>query len=436
VTDSLPQLAEFVIKTAMEQGADEVKATISQGTSTEVSQRDGRIEKWQDSRSRSIAAALLVNDRWSVHSTSDLRPDAVGAFLGRAVQATQMLEPDVDRRLADFDQMGLADPEALDLNDGGTPSDLRSWVSELERTTLANAPDNLRSASAFTWRGHSDRVTMTSNGFQGGYASTDYGHGATMSLEDVDGRLPEAYYWDHARHHNDLCSIETIATETARRAKQRLGSGPVASHAGFMLLDNRQASRVLGACLSPMSGRTLFEQRSCYLEKLGEKIGASGFSLYDEPHLPRGLGSRAYDGDARPTQRRALIEDGVLKTWLLDVYYARRLGRPPTTGGTSNLVVPPGHRSVQDILTDHDKVIRVEGFLGGNSNPATGRYSFGIHGTLFQNGEIAGAVSEMNISGSIFDLLGSFVEAADDVYTGSSCRSPSLLFDAVQFSGS
>ncbi len=434
--DSLPEIAQFVLKTALKHGADEVKATVSQGTSTEVTQRDGRIEKWQDSRSRSMSAALLVNDRWSVHSSSDLRPEAVRAFLGRAIQATEMLEPDSDRRLTNIDQMGWVEPADLDLHDGGTEVDLRSWVTQLEEATVAAAPENLRSASAFTWRGHSERYTMTSNGFRGGFGTTDYGHGATMSLEDEGGRIPEAYYWDNVRHFADLCSIDKVAAETATRAGWRLGSRPVESRKGGMLLDSRQVSRVLGACLSPMRGRALFEQRSCFLDKLGEQVASENFSLIDEPHLPRGLGSRPYDGDARPTQRRALIEDGVLQTWLLDVYYGRRLKRPPTTGGTSNLVVAPGSRSVQEILADRDWVIRVEGFLGGNSNPATGRYSFGIHGTLFKNGEVAAAVSEMNITGSIYDRLGNFVEAATDVYTASSCRSPSLLFDAVQFSGS
>jgi PmbA protein len=120
---------------------------------------------------------------------------------------------------------------------------------------------------------------------------------------------------------------------------------------------------------------------------------------------------------------------------LINVYYGRKLERDPTSGGTSNLVVPVGSRSTDQILSSLDWGIHVDGFLGGNSNPATGRYSFGIRGTLYENGKALGSVSEMNISGSIFDLLGGFVEAADDPWMNGSCRSPSLLFDAVQFSG-
>ena len=117
------------------------------------------------------------------------------------------------------------------------------------------------------------------------------------------------------------------------------------------------------------------------------------------------------------------------------MYYGRKLEREPTTAGTSNLIVPEGGRSVNQILSDLDWCIHVDGFLGGNSNPATGRYSFGIRGTLYENGEAVAPVSEMNISGSIFDLMGGYLEAANDPWRNGSCRSPSLLFDAVQFSG-
>ena len=136
-------------------------------------------------------------------------------------------------------------------------------------------------------------------------------------------------------------------------------------------------------------------------DKLGESVAAPHFSLYDEPHLPRGMGSRLYDGDGRPTARRALVEDGILKTWLLDVYNARRLERDPTMGSTTNLVVAPGQRSPGAIIDDVERLIWVDGFLGGNSNAATGRYSFGIRGTLFENGEAVAPISEMNISGYV-----------------------------------
>jgi PmbA protein len=436
--DNLIDVGQLVVDTSLELGATEVTAWASRGTSTDVSQREGRIEKWQDSQSRTVSTALLVDDKYSVHATNDLRPDALRAFLTRAIQATALLEPDEDRRLCDAAHMGTADVAALEMSDDGPadPIDFRQWLNQLETTTIESVGDKLRSASASVWTGSSTRAMVTSNGFCGSYRTTNYGHVASVSLEDTNGRLPEAYGWHTARHRADLQSVESVAQDAAIRGKRRLGSGPVASRCGLMLLDARVAGRLLSAAMAPMGGANLFERRSCMLDRLDTSIAASSFNLIDDPHLPRGLGSRPYDGDGRPTKRRAIIKDGVLRTWLLDLYHARRLNKAPTMSQSANLIVPPGTQTPDELMAGKDWVLRVEGFLGGNSNPATGRFSLGIQGTLFEHGEPVAAVSEMNVSGTIFDLLGGFVAAANDPWTGSACRSPSLLFDAVQFSGS
>jgi PmbA protein len=428
--------AQLIVDTARSLGADEITSWASEGTWTDVKQRDGKIEKWQDSRSRSASAALLVNDRFSVHSTNDLRPDALRQFLGRAIEATRHLEADEYRRLPDPEIMGIGDGESLDLVDQNPPDiDHREWVDNVQQSTTNAIPNSLRSCEGFVWSGSSQSVMVTSNGFVGEKATTEFGHGADISMEDVDGRLPEAADWAVSRHHSDLLSIEDISKRAAARALGRLGSGPVSSRRGAMLVENRVASRILGTIVAPMSGSSIYEQRSCLADKLGKQIAASGFNLMDDPHICRGMGSKPYDSDGRPTEKRSLVKDGILQTWLIDVYHSRRLNREPTVSDISNLVVPAGSRTPADILADRDWIILVDGFLGGNSNPTTGRYSFGIRGTLYEGGKAISPISEMNITGSIFDLLDGFAEAASDTWTNGACRSPSLLFDAVQFSG-
>lgn len=432
----LQSTASLIVDTARSLGADEVTAWASEGTWTDVKQRDGKIEKWQDSRSRSASAALLVNDRFSVHSTNDLRPDALRQFLGRAIEATRHLEADQHRRLPDPEIMGAGDSSSLDLVDQNSPDiDHRNWVDQVQSSTTKAITKSLRSCEGFVWSGSSRSIMMTSNGFIGEKASTEFGHGANISMEDVDGRLPEAADWAVARHHSDLLSIDDISQRAATRAIQRLGAGPVSSRRGAMLVENRVASRILSTIVAPMSGSSIYEQRSCLADKLGKQIAASGFNLMDDPHICRGLGSKAYDSDGRPTKKRSLVEDGILQTWLIDVYHSRRLNREPTVSDISNLVVPAGARTPAEIVADREWVILVDGFLGGNSNPTTGRYSFGIRGTLYEDGKAVSPISEMNITGSIFDLLDGFSEAANDTWTNGACRSPSLLFDAVQFSG-
>lgn len=436
MSHDLQDIAGRMVELSTRFGAAEATAWASQGTWTDVKQRDGSIEKWQDSQSRSGSVAIFVDDRYSVHSTNDLRPAALEQFLRRAIEATRHLEPDPDRRLADPEEMGVAEHPSADLVDSAATSpDHRAWVDRMQQATTGAISRNLRSAEGFVWSGSSSSVMLTSNGFVGHHATTEFGQGAEVSMEDADGRLPEAYDYTVSRHFEDLESVDHVATKVANRGLRSLGAGPVKSNRGPMLVENRVASRIIGTLVGPMAGSAIYEQRSCLSDKLDQAVASSAFTLIDDPHLSRGMGSRSYDGDGRPTARRTLVEDGRLTQWLVGLYYARKLEQEPTTAGTSNLLVPEGSRSVEDILADLDWCIHVDGFLGGNSNAATGRYSFGIRGTLYENGEAVAPVSEMNISGSIFDLLGGFIEAADDPWRNGSCRSPSLLFDAVQFSG-
>jgi PmbA protein len=171
-------------------------------------------------------------------------------------------------------------------------------------------------------------------------------------------------------------------------------------------------------------------------EKLGEKIAPSHFSLYDDPTLPRASGSQPYDGDGFKASPRAIVQDGVLQLFFLNLYNARRMGAEPTTGGSSNLVLPPGSRSPLEIAQELPEAIRVEGFLGGNANATSGDFSFGINGTLLRHGEPVQSLSEMNISGNLFELLDHYIEAANDSWAYGAWRVPTLRFDDIQFSGS
>jgi PmbA protein len=202
-----------------------------------------------------------------------------------------------------------------------------------------------------------------------------------------------------------------------------------------MLLDRRAVGRVLGVLLGPMSGGALHQGRSCLQDKLGESLGPETLSIYDDPTLVRGSRSRHFDGDGFPSVRRSVLENGRLSMYFLGQYYARKLDLEPTTAGASNLFIPQGGRSTADILGSLDTCIRVDSFLGGNSNSSNGDFSFGVRGMRFEKGEAVQPVSEMNISGNLFTLLPRFHEAANDTWQYSSVVSPSLLFNDIQFSG-
>jgi PmbA protein len=192
---------------------------------------------------------------------------------------------------------------------------------------------------------------------------------------------------------------------------------------------------MVASLMAPLYGSLLQQRRSCFEERLGQPVAAAALTLHDDPLRPRGLGSRTYDGEGLAARRLPLITAGRLDNYLIDVYYGRKLGLPPTTGGPSNVVLQPGDRSPEQLLAGVDRGILVTGFLGGNANPATGDFSFGITGQRVQGGRLDRPVSEMNVTGNHLRLWQRLAAAGDDPYPHSAWRIPSLVIEDVQFSG-
>jgi PmbA protein len=431
-------VAEKALSLATGIGAQEAKVSISRASHVELDQREKRLEKSSESVTQGLTLTLMVDDRFSAHSTSDLRPEAIEGFVRRAVDATRVLEPDPDYRQLPFESMGKIPLEELELFD---PSGLRNpgergeIVSGLEEELDAGKPDNLISATSYLWESQTDSSVVFSNGFSGKSKSTQYGLGAEVTLSEEGGKRPEASAFYSARHLSDLPPVEHVASEVWSRANESFGGSAAPTGRYTLLLANRSVGRILGAVLGPLSGAAIWQGRSVFADKLGKEIGSSSLSILDDPQIPRAHGSRSFDKDGLRPKPRTIVKDGVLKTWLLDAYHARKLSREPNGGGLCNVLVRPGERNWRDILKSHDQAIRVTSFLGGNSNPTSGDFSFGIRGQLFKNGECVQNVSEMNVAGNILDLLQSYEEAADDPWNYSSYRVPSLIFRDVQFSG-
>ena len=434
-------LARSTVATATKLGAEESAVGVSRSTEISLTRRAGKVEQATQATSLSLSLSLLVDDRFSVHSTSDLRPGALDAFLERAIAATRVLEPEVERRQPDISLCGRGVSEevldAFDPTRESWPITERAVAAEALEATVNALParSQILSSTVYVSDSADESVRVQSNGFEGARRSTGFGMGVEMTLEEPGGRRPEAMSWYSALHRSDLPSKESIAAECWKRAAERLGAKPIASGTYPMLLQNHAVGRILGVIGGPLSGGELHQQRSFLAGRVGTVIASDKFSLVDIPDIPRGLGSRPWDGDALVAKRMSVIKNGVLQNYYINTYYGRKLGMPTTSGGRSNWVVSPGSRSTAEILADVSKCIIVTGFLGGNSNGLTGDFSFGVQGLYVEHGEVVGHVGEMNVSGKVEDILKSLVEPANDVWKWSSLWSPSLLFDGVQFSG-
>ncbi|MEQ1564669.1 MAG: TldD/PmbA family protein [Myxococcota bacterium] len=436
-------LATRVVARARELGADEVSVSVSSGRHVTLSRRERRVEQATEATTRGLVLSVLAGDRFTSNSTSDLRPDALDAFVRRSVSSAGWLEPDPYRRQPERSRCGRGVSEAqLDQSDPAwaarTAADRATQCEQLEELVRAAgeaAGGGIVSCSASVADGWSEGVRVMSNGFADRSEGAWFSASADMTLAEGDKR-PEGSAYYGVRHLADLPSDATIAAECVKNTRERLGSGSIASGTYPMLLENRVAGRVLGMLGAPLSGGSLHEGRSCLQGKLGAVIASDRLTIVDDPTIPRGLGSRPWDGDALVAKVMPVVERGVLQNYYVSQYYARKLGMEPSTGGKSNWVVAPGARSFAEIARDLPKAIQVTGFLGGNANSTTGDFSFGIRGLLLEHGEVTASLSEMNVGGNLLKLLQSLAEVGNDPWVYASTRAPSLLFSDVRFSGS
>jgi len=202
-----------------------------------------------------------------------------------------------------------------------------------------------------------------------------------------------------------------------------------------MAVDARSAGRVVSALLGPLGAAAIQQKRSFLEGKLGAAIGSPLLHLEDDPLVVRGLGSRLYDGEGIAARPFPVFEQGVLRSYYVDTYYGRKLGIPPTTARTSNLAWKLGPRSQPELLAALGEGVLVTGFLGGNSNGTTGDFSLGVRGFRVRGGKLAEPVGEMNVSGNQLELWRRLVAVGNDPYRYSSMRTPTLVFEGVQFAG-
>jgi PmbA protein len=202
-----------------------------------------------------------------------------------------------------------------------------------------------------------------------------------------------------------------------------------------VILENRDAARVLYGLFDAMFAGNIQQKRSFMADKKGKKIGSNLLTIQDDPFILRGLGSKYYDGDGFPSNKRDFFTQGTVNEFLVDWYYSRKLGWEPTSGSVSNVIIPPGIRSVEDIIKDMPRCILITGYIGGNSNSTTGDFSVGIIGKLFEKGNFVQNVAEMNIADNHLNFWNKLVEVANDPWIYSQARLPSLVIDDVVVAG-
>ncbi len=433
--EELLNIAGDAVAYARKLGADGAEASVADGRSTDVEIRDGRIEKLEGAEGRRIGLTVFSGKSSAAISGSVLTKDAIHRLTENALAIARLAPPNPYAGVAEPALLAKSFPD-LDLVSERLPdaAGLERMARDVEQAALSvSGVSKSGGASASS----SDRCTalVISNGFARGYRRT----GLSLSVSAIAGEgtaMERDYDYSSAIHLDDLRSPESVGLEAGRRASRRLNSRKVKSQAVPIVFDQRVASSLIHNMLSAITGSAIARGTSFLKDSLGRRIFPAGITIVEDPFIPRGLGSRVFDGDGIARAKRDIIGNGVLTTWLLDLRSARQLGLAATghDSGVSNVYLKEGEVSHSDLLRDVARGLYVTEMIGSSVNMVTGDYSRGASGFWIENGELTYPVSEITIAGNLKDMFLN-VTPANDLEFRTSVNAPTCRVEGLTIAG-
>lgn len=438
-------LIHDVLAAALRAGADAAEAVTAERTSLSVGVRDGALEDVEREESHDLGLRVFVGRRQATVSTSDLSAPTRARLIERAVAMARLAPEDPYATLAPEDRLARAPFRELDLYDAAFPEPkaLEAAAHDCEAAALgvagvARSEGGHASASRSAWR------LVTSHGFDGQYRGTAFSLGAGV-IAEKDGAMERGGEHRTLRHLSDMPSAESLGLEAGRRAVARVGARKIASQTLPVIFENRVATQVLSPLLGAISGPSIARGTSFLKDSLGEAVLPPHLSLIDDPFRMRGLGSTPFDDEGVEVVERALVDQGVITTWLMNTAAAAQLGLAstghasrglagPSGVSTHNLHLTPGEADLAGLMAQAGTGLLVTSMFGPSLNPNTGDWSAGVSGFFFEGGQIAYPVSEVTVAGNLRQLWMRMV-AGSDLEFRSSFNSPSLLIDGVAVAG-
>jgi PmbA protein len=431
------ELAKWAMQYALDKGCSDARISVYSRTGNTFEYRDTQVDKLEQSNENGMTIQLFVDGRYASYSTNRLNKQELERYIAKGTEATRYLAKDEFRKLPQPERYYSGDGKGLDTFDSDADKvSVDDKMALIKDTTaeIYGCDPRLISVSAGYSDTKSGSYMVASNGFEGESESTQYGVSASASMKG-DGDARPSDYWYDSSIFWDRLQKQGIGKTAYERTLRKLGQEKIKSGVFPMLLDNTQSSRLLSPVISALNGNNLHQKNSFLIDKIGEKIASDKFTLIDDPHIPQASGARWFDGEGVATAKRAVIEKGVLRTYYIDTYSGAKMNAEPTVQAPSVLTCAPGDRNFDQLLASVNRGVWVTGFNGGNSNSTTGDFSFGVEGFLIEKGKAVKPINEMNITGNLLTLWKNVIETGNDPLLISSWRIPSILFDAVNFSG-
>ncbi|HEY2469363.1 MAG TPA: TldD/PmbA family protein [Terracidiphilus sp.] len=446
-------LATDVVKLAVKAGASDAEVVIREGDEFSVNVRLGQVETLKESGSRALGLRVYLGKRSASASTSDLTDDGIRQMVDGAMALAKVTEEDPflglpdeefgaieqDLHLYFEDVYSLAGPERIEL------------ARRAEAAALAADKRITNSDGGSFDAATGSKVLANSRGFVGSYRSSYAGVSAAPLAADENGYMQRDGWWSSARRMRELDSPESVGAEAARRTLRRLGARRVPTQRVPIIFSPEVARSLIGSVFDAASGDAIWRHASFLAGKLGEQIGAETLNIIDDNTmlLPTGVGgygSSPFDGEGLPSRRTVLLENGILRNYMLNTYSARKLGMKSTHNasrglagapgiGCGNLYLEPGTLTPEQIIGDVKAGLYVTSLMGFGTNTVTGDYSRGAAGLWIENGQLTHAVEEITIAGNLGEMLKNVTAIGNDLVFRGSVASPTLRIDGMTIAG-
>ena len=430
--------AEMALKYAKSLGANEASVSFAVGEGFSVTARNRAIETVQDYKDQSFSITVYLDKSVGSASSNNLSESAIKATIDKAFSLSSLTATDDCNGLADKERMapGAKDldlyfPWNLDIKEAET------MAIECEASALEYDDKVINSEGATVGSYVNQSLYANSHGFSGETKSTGHSISCTAIASD-NGLMEMDYDYTSARHYKDLQDHKEIGSLAAKQALDHLGSKKIKTTKAPVVFSPRVSSSLISHLMTAISGSSLYRNASFLVDSKDKKICPEFISIREEPHLKRGFSSCYFDAEGVETVPRCIVENGMLKGYLLSSYSARRLGLDTTgnAGGHHNLIVEPtADENLESMIKNIDSGFLVTGLIGYGVNIVNGDYSRGANGFWIENGEIAYPVSEVTVAGNLKDMLMRINTIGNDPEKKGSIFSGSILIDDLMIAG-
>jgi PmbA protein len=451
---NLQILAAEVVALAVKAGASDAEAVVREGDEFSVNVRMGEVETLKESGSRGLGLRVFRGRRSASTSTSDLTAEGIRQLVEGALALAKVTEEDSFSGLPEGGEFGsLTDDLHLFHEDVySLPAAERiEWARRAEAAALGADP-RITNSDGGSFDAATGRMALAnSRGFVGGYRTSYAGVSAAPLAQDVNGTMQRDGWWSSARRLADLDSPESIGQEAARRTLRRLGARRVATQRVPIVFAPEVARSLIGSVFEAASGDAIWRGASFLAGRLGDQIAAGSLTIIDDntmllPSGMGGFGTSPFDGEGLPSRRTVVVEKGILRTYLLNTYTARKLGMKSTHNasrglagtpgiGCGNLYLEPGTLTPEEILAGVPAGLYVTSLMGFGVNVVTGDYSRGATGLWIENGQLTHAVEEVTIAGNLAEMLKNVTAIGNDLEFRGAVASPTLRIDGMTIAG-